>query len=112
MPLRGHDGESKFTSEAWEAWNKTLKAIDLAALSFPSDGLNWKLNGNESQLRIATALYCPFTRGLTVTQGGFADLIIPALAHRCCFILLELRAVSCTQIASFCSPLASNWPVH
>jgi hypothetical protein len=29
--------------KAWEALNKTLKAIDLAALSFPSDGLNWKL---------------------------------------------------------------------
>jgi hypothetical protein len=34
------------TSEAWEALNKTLKAIDLAALSFPSDDLNWKLGGN------------------------------------------------------------------
>jgi hypothetical protein len=34
------------TSEAWEALNETLKAIELAALSFPSDGLNWKLNGN------------------------------------------------------------------
>ncbi len=33
-------------SEAWEALIKTLKAIDLAALSFPSDSLNWKLNGN------------------------------------------------------------------
>ncbi len=30
------------TSEAWEALNKTLKAIDLAALSFSSNGLNWK----------------------------------------------------------------------
>jgi hypothetical protein len=31
------------TSEAWEAFNKTLKAIDLAALSFPQDALvgNW-----------------------------------------------------------------------
>ena len=34
------------TSEAWEALDKTLKAIDLAALSFPSDDLNWKLGGN------------------------------------------------------------------
>jgi hypothetical protein len=34
------------TSEAWEALDKTLKAIDLAALSFPSDELNWKLGGN------------------------------------------------------------------
>ena len=34
------------TSEAWEALNKTLKAIDLAALSFSSDRINWKLNGN------------------------------------------------------------------
>jgi hypothetical protein len=34
------------TSEAWGARNKTLKAIDLAALSFSSDGLNWKLIGN------------------------------------------------------------------
>jgi hypothetical protein len=32
--------------EAWEALSKTLKAIDLAALSFPSDGLSWKLDGN------------------------------------------------------------------
>ena len=36
----------ELTSEAWEALNKALKAIDLAALSFPSDGLNWKLDGN------------------------------------------------------------------
>jgi hypothetical protein len=36
------------TSEAWEAMNKTLKAIDLAALNFLSDGLNWKLDGNRS----------------------------------------------------------------
>jgi len=34
------------TSEAWEAFNKTLKAIDLAALSFREEGSNWKLNGN------------------------------------------------------------------
>jgi hypothetical protein len=34
------------TSEAWEALDKTLKAIDLAALCFPSDDLNWKLGGN------------------------------------------------------------------
>jgi hypothetical protein len=33
-------------SEAWEALNKTLKALDLAALSFVSDGPNWKLDGN------------------------------------------------------------------
>jgi len=33
-------------SEAWEALNKTLKAIDLAALSFLRDGLNWKRDGN------------------------------------------------------------------
>jgi hypothetical protein len=37
---------NRTTSEAWEALNKTLKAIELAALSFPSDGLNWKLDGN------------------------------------------------------------------
>ncbi len=34
------------TSEAWEALNKTLKAIDLAALRFSGDGPNWKLDGN------------------------------------------------------------------
>jgi hypothetical protein len=34
------------TSEAWEARNKTLKAIDLAALSFPNRSLSWKLDGN------------------------------------------------------------------
>jgi len=34
------------TSEAWEALVKTLKAIDLAALSFSQDGLSWKLDGN------------------------------------------------------------------
>jgi hypothetical protein len=33
-------------SEAWEALNKTLKAIELAALSFPRDGPNWKPDGN------------------------------------------------------------------
>ncbi len=34
------------TSEAWEARNKTLKAIDLAALSLRQESSNWKLNGN------------------------------------------------------------------
>jgi len=34
------------TSEAWEALNKTLKAIDLAALSVRKKGSNWKLDGN------------------------------------------------------------------
>jgi hypothetical protein len=36
----------KPTSEAWEARNKILKAIDLAALSFQTDSLKetrWKL---------------------------------------------------------------------
>jgi hypothetical protein len=36
--------------------NKTLKAVELAALSFPSDSLNWKLNGNRTQIQIVTAL--------------------------------------------------------
>jgi len=36
------------TSEAWEALDKTLKAIDLAALSFLGYDLSWKLDGNES----------------------------------------------------------------
>src|SRR6266481_7721273 len=36
---------SEPTSDAWEALDKTLKAIELAALSFPSDGFNWKLDG-------------------------------------------------------------------
>jgi|SRR5882724_7067234 len=39
------------TSEAWKALNKTLKAIDLAALGSPHDGLNWKLDENQKQLR-------------------------------------------------------------
>jgi hypothetical protein len=34
------------TSEAWEALYKSLKAIDLAALSFSISGLSWKLVGN------------------------------------------------------------------
>jgi hypothetical protein len=38
------------TSEAWEALNKTLKAIDLAALNFSSDGLKWKLDGNQKPI--------------------------------------------------------------
>jgi hypothetical protein len=36
------------TSEAWEALNKTLKEIDLAALSFLSNDPNWKLDGNRN----------------------------------------------------------------
>ena len=34
------------TSEAWEALDKTMKAIDLVALSFLGHGLSWKLDGN------------------------------------------------------------------
>jgi len=40
------------TSEAWEALDKTLKAIELAALSFLRDGLNWKLDGNRRWFRV------------------------------------------------------------
>ena len=32
-------------SEAWEARNKTLKALELAALSKFEVDLNWKMNG-------------------------------------------------------------------
>jgi hypothetical protein len=42
------------TSEAWEALNITLKAIDLAALSFLNDGLNWRdgnRNGHPAQIK-------------------------------------------------------------
>jgi hypothetical protein len=34
------------TSEAWEALDKTLEAIDLEALSVRKEGSNWKLDGN------------------------------------------------------------------
>jgi hypothetical protein len=34
------------TSEAWEALDEILKTIDLATLSFPSDSLTWKPDGN------------------------------------------------------------------
>ena len=34
------------TSEAREARNKTLKAIELAALRYLADALSWKLDGN------------------------------------------------------------------
>ena len=44
------------TSEAWEALHKTLKAIDLAALSFPSVGLSWKLDGNRKRIQIVGGL--------------------------------------------------------
>jgi hypothetical protein len=49
------------TSEAWEALNKTLKAIDLAALSFWSDSLNWKPDGNRNEYR-AQIQSVPFCR--------------------------------------------------
>jgi hypothetical protein len=65
------------TSEAWEALSKTLKAIDLAAFSFPSDGLNWKLDGNQKRLLIEAALRWihtvraqPIERVLVVPLGG------------------------------------------
>jgi hypothetical protein len=34
------------TSEAWGALHKTLKAIDLAALTVSKDGSKWKPDGN------------------------------------------------------------------
>jgi len=60
------------TSEAWEALNKALKAIELAALSFPSDGHNWKLDGNQKRLRIATALCARSHRRLRIWWLGLA----------------------------------------
>jgi hypothetical protein len=50
LPCRFRAGqEHKLESEAWEALNKTLKAIELAALSFLRDGLNWKPDGNRNR---------------------------------------------------------------
>ena len=37
--------------------NKTLKAIDLAAPNFPSDGLIWKLDGNQKRLQTVAGSY-------------------------------------------------------
>lgn len=37
--------ESNAVSEAWEAGNKILKTLELAALSNFADRLNWKMNG-------------------------------------------------------------------
>jgi hypothetical protein len=56
---RGHLGDrvsARWTSGCAQRDDKTLKAIDLEALSFPNDGLNWKLDGNGKQLQIVTAL--------------------------------------------------------
>ena len=33
------------TSEAWEACNKTLKTLELAALNEVDEAPNWKMNG-------------------------------------------------------------------
>ena len=33
-------------SKTWEARNKTLKALELAAVSVWEESFNWKLNGN------------------------------------------------------------------
>src|SRR5712671_6114122 len=68
------------TSEAWEALNKTLKAIDLAALSFPSDGPNWKLHGNRKQLRIAARLL-PCLHGRLKTNSLCAHYRAPCLGR-------------------------------
>ena len=49
------------TSEAWEALNKTLKAIDLAAFSFSKDDLSWKLDGNCGRFSGRSALSAAVT---------------------------------------------------
>jgi hypothetical protein len=38
------------TYEAWEALNKTLKAIELAAFSFLGISLSWKIDGKRNLL--------------------------------------------------------------
>jgi hypothetical protein len=35
------------TSEAWEARNKNLKTLELAALNSFREALNWKMNGKQ-----------------------------------------------------------------
>ena len=55
------------TSEAWETLNKTLKAIELAALSFPREGLSWKQDGNG----IRTPAFFEIWGSLPVTQAAF-----------------------------------------
>jgi len=38
------------TSEGWEALNKTLKAIEMAAFSFLGFSLTWKIDGKRNLL--------------------------------------------------------------
>jgi hypothetical protein len=54
------------TSEAWEAKNKNLKTLELAALSRSRKTLNWKMDGKRnsrktgrSATRAREALYVP-----------------------------------------------------
>jgi len=70
------------TSEAWEALNKTLKAIDQAAFSLPSNDLSWKLDGNwrSHRLRGVVRIYAivkghrtgrlPCCLGRTITDSN------------------------------------------
>ena len=59
------------TSEAWEALYETLKAIDLAALSYLNDGLNWKLDGNRNWYH-AQIQSVPFARNTACKASGFS----------------------------------------
>jgi len=48
------------SSEAWEALNKTLEAIDLPALSYTEKGFSWKRDGNSRPLQIAPLCFPQF----------------------------------------------------
>jgi hypothetical protein len=58
------------TSEAWEARNKTLKAIDLAALSYTEKGFSWKRDGNSRSLQIA-----PLSLPILIVASGWMRIL-------------------------------------
>jgi|SRR5579863_3190538 hypothetical protein len=58
------------TSEAWEALNKTLKAIDLAALSFLSEGLKLETRWKLKQLQIVAMRYAQLHQRLRKGTAG------------------------------------------
>jgi hypothetical protein len=65
----------ELTSEAWEAETKTLKAIDLAALSYTEKCSSWKRDGNSRPLQIAPLCFPHFACRVRMDVDPFCSQV-------------------------------------
>src|SRR5882724_7462166 len=84
------------TSGTWETRNETLKAIDLAALSYIEKGFDWKPRGNCRRLQIASM---GFSRAATCDTPNLATAVVAGAVRS--IICRQIRPLGARKLKSY-----------